>query len=122
MQTLIEKIDLLFPPMFLREVKDGEGIVERGKKEETCTRRLSPAESKILDDIISLLDKQDIKMKICCKPECGFEDGHSPECQTKPAKLYREISELLSDVYGGRYGTKNRSQLILKLQSIKDLI
>ena len=55
-------------------------------------------------------------------PECDFEDGHSPECQTKPAKLYREVSELLSEVYGGEYGTKNKATLILKLQSIKSLL
>jgi hypothetical protein len=54
-------------------------------------------------------------------PDCGGEQ-HSPDCQTKPAKLYREISELLSEVCGGEYGTKNKATLILKLQSIQSLI
>lgn len=55
-------------------------------------------------------------------PDCGYEEGHSPECKSKQGRLYREVSELLSGVYAGKYGTKNGATLILKLQSIKSML
>ena len=54
-------------------------------------------------------------------PECQLEQGHSPECQTIPAKLYREVSELLSFLYTYPVD-KGNAELILRVQKIKNML
>lgn len=61
-----------------------------------------------------------VEHNIC--PSCQFEDvnGHGSGCEKYD--LWRQVQELEARVLVGEYGTKNRSQLLLKIDSIKKAI
>lgn len=48
-------LDVMYPPVFLRETSYGKGIMERGKQEPTYIRRLRSEELTIVNDIEKML-------------------------------------------------------------------